>query len=303
MRAVMSARPATGAPVRLVSVVLPAKNGAATIGEQLEALADQGFTDDWEVIVVDNGSQDGTVQVAERFAGRIPCLRVVTAAERAGVCYARNAGARAARGDVLLFVDQDDRVAPGWLAAMACATREHGAAGGNTVGFLMSSDGPDVPITPGYVDHPRHSFDFLPSITGGNSGMTADLFWELGGWNEDYDPEGAEDVDLYWRAHLAGHPPAFVPGALLMYRSRASLRALLRQSYRDGTTHPHLYRDFRAAGMPPSSVAGAARAWLRLVWRLPRALRTDEGRRAWVTDLGQQAGRIVGSVRFRTLYL
>ncbi|HEU6446740.1 MAG TPA: oligosaccharide flippase family protein, partial [Gaiellaceae bacterium] len=82
--------PAGEEPVEL-SVVIPARNAAGTIGDQLESLARPRFHRPWEVVVVDNGSTDGTADVARSYAGRVR-LRVVNASDRPGIAYARNRG-------------------------------------------------------------------------------------------------------------------------------------------------------------------------------------------------------------------
>ena len=69
---------------RSVSVVVPAYNAAATLAEQLEALAAQQYEGDWEVVVVDNGSTDGTADLARRYAGRFPAFSSSTAGRGAG---------------------------------------------------------------------------------------------------------------------------------------------------------------------------------------------------------------------------
>ncbi|MET8542306.1 glycosyltransferase family A protein [Kitasatospora sp. NPDC004799] len=78
----------------------------------------------WEV-VVDNRSSDDTVATALRWADRLPDLRVVAAPTRAGINHARNAGATAARGDVLVFCDADDTLAYAPDAVMRYHQREH----------------------------------------------------------------------------------------------------------------------------------------------------------------------------------
>ncbi|MBA2624808.1 MAG: glycosyltransferase family 2 protein, partial [Acidimicrobiia bacterium] len=111
-------------PIRF-SVVIPSLDAAHVIGQQLDALAGQTFDGDWEVVVVDNGSKDGTASLAESWTDRLPALRVVDASERQAHTYARNAGARAATGDWLLYCDADDIVAPGWVAAFASHAERH----------------------------------------------------------------------------------------------------------------------------------------------------------------------------------
>src|SRR5262245_10940945 len=98
---------------------------AATIGAQLEALANQSWSEPWEIIVSDNGSRDDSVRVVERYAARIPHLRLVDSSDRRGAAHARNVGARAAAAPALAFCDADDEVGAGWVAAMGTALATH----------------------------------------------------------------------------------------------------------------------------------------------------------------------------------
>ncbi len=106
-----------------VSVVIPARDAEATIGEQLAALAEQRYNGDWEVVVADNGSTDATAATVERWRQRLPALRVLPVGAAKGINTARNAGALAARGEHLLYCDADDVVRPGWIAGLARAPR------------------------------------------------------------------------------------------------------------------------------------------------------------------------------------
>ncbi|MBR0841976.1 glycosyltransferase [Bradyrhizobium liaoningense] len=108
--------PASSSPS--VSVVIPAKNVAAYIGETLASALAQGEVT--EVIVVDDGSTDGTVAIVRAI--RDPRLRLMTN-DSAGVSAARNLGARHASGDWLLFLDADDRLRSGAVAALLAAAR------------------------------------------------------------------------------------------------------------------------------------------------------------------------------------
>lgn len=99
------------------SVVVPAFNESALIGGCLESLAGQDFTGVYEVIVVDNNSTDETGQIARRHGA------VVVSEARAGVCWARQAGTLAARGEIVVSTDADTTFDPGWLARIDATFR------------------------------------------------------------------------------------------------------------------------------------------------------------------------------------
>src|ERR1700704_4755874 len=98
-----------------VSVIVPAYNESRYIEEQLEALKAQEYNGRWEIIVVNNRSTDNTVQIVERYKNRIANLQLIDAAEKQGRSYARNVGAKYAKGDALLFCDAHTVVERDWL--------------------------------------------------------------------------------------------------------------------------------------------------------------------------------------------
>jgi glycosyltransferase involved in cell wall biosynthesis len=91
----------------LVSVIIPTYNCAAFIGEAIQSVIHQTM-DDYEIIVIDDGSTDQTASLLAQFAGRIRCLRQ----DNQGVAAARNHGIRSARGRIIGFLDADDRWKP-----------------------------------------------------------------------------------------------------------------------------------------------------------------------------------------------
>ena len=95
-----------------ISVIMPVYNAARTLQESLESIRAQRFRD-FELIFVEDGSTDGSVELLEAFAATadFPC-HIVAQAENGGVAAARNRGLAAACGDYLAFVDADDRIAP-----------------------------------------------------------------------------------------------------------------------------------------------------------------------------------------------
>src|SRR5215472_1245425 len=96
-----------------VSVIIPVYNGARTIARAIDSARDQRFEGQYEVIVVDDGSTDGTARILERYGTQV---RILTQ-ENHGPAAARNAGASLAHGEYLAFLDADDAFMPYKLAA------------------------------------------------------------------------------------------------------------------------------------------------------------------------------------------
>src|SRR5689334_1052511 len=145
---------------RLISVIIPAYNAAITLGEQLAALKEQVYAGPWEVLVVNNRSTDGTVAVVTRYQVSMPHLRLVQAFDKQGRSYACNVGARAARGDALIFCDADDVAAPGWLAGLARAIETHEVVAGPVEVDRLNPRAPWRPTPCGGGKQP--ALNFLP---------------------------------------------------------------------------------------------------------------------------------------------
>jgi glycosyltransferase involved in cell wall biosynthesis len=108
----------------LVSVVIPARNAEAFVADAIESVLDQQDVST-ELIVIDDGSTDGTPDVLRRFAGRIS----VANSNGRGVSAARNLGMALARGELLVFLDADDLLPPDYLARFAQAAASFPVAG------------------------------------------------------------------------------------------------------------------------------------------------------------------------------
>jgi glycosyltransferase involved in cell wall biosynthesis len=283
-----------------LSVVIPCRNAAATLGEQLAALAGQEYGGAWEVVVADNGSTDGSRAVAESWRGRLPALTILDAGGGGGPGRARNRGAAAARGEVLLFCDADDRVAPGWLRAMDEALREH-----HFVASRYDARALNPPWTAALGGAPQQDGlnpytypPFLPHAGGGGLGVRRRVHEAAGGFDETL--PALEDTDYCWRIQLAGTPLRFVPGAVVQIRLRPTLGGMFRQSYRFGVYNVLIYRRYRGRGMPRLSPLAGLAKWARLLLTAPLLL-TRAGRAHWLYQLGWRLGRLAGCARFRVL--
>jgi GT2 family glycosyltransferase len=130
--------PIGGSPAVLASVIVVCWNAAATIGECLEHLLAQDYAN-YEVIVVDDGSEDETAQIAEGLADGVK-LTVLRSPANRGCPHARNLGMRHAKGEIVAFVDADGFAAPSWLREVVGAFADDPLIGGvaSTV-FLAAS--------------------------------------------------------------------------------------------------------------------------------------------------------------------
>jgi glycosyltransferase involved in cell wall biosynthesis len=286
----------------MASVVIPARNAASTIDDQLAALVGQDHTGPWEVIVADNASTDDTARKAEQWSGQLP-LRVVDATGRHGYSYPRNVGVAAARGDVIMFCDADDIVVPGWLRSMVEGLEHADIVAGpldritlnqpKQYAWMAAEDLHQVALPEAY--------GHLPFVPGGNMGIRRAVFDALGGF--DVRLRGGEDIDLSWRALRLGYKLGFARGAVIHYRLRdKAVRVALRRF--DGGRHePGLYRWHRHDGMGRDPARTIVRLYASLALELPFALRSSTTRWSWAHRAGGRAGRLVGSIRHRTLFL
>jgi glycosyltransferase involved in cell wall biosynthesis len=285
--------PGDGPHPRRVSVIVPAFDCRDTVGEQLAALGRQDYRRPWEVLLVDNGSTDGTRGVLARWASGRPHVRLLDALERRGAGYARNVGCRAATGDVLLFCDADDVIDDRWVTEMAAAARRAALFTGvdETVGWPRAEP-PAIESRPRLAARTAHG-SFLPFARGGNVGVQADVLESVGGWDEDL--LRGQDVELTWRVQLAGHPLHVVPSAHVRYR-RPDGRGLLRHQFEFGRQAPGLLRRFHAYGAPAPRLRDLATSLVAIAFRAPYLLLSAPRRRAWLLNASGVAGRMVGTL-------
>lgn len=285
-----------------VSVVIPVRNGDATIAEQLDALSRQDFPGSWEVVVADNGSTDRTRAVVEGFFGRVPGLRVVEANDGAGINIARNAGVRAARGRFVLLCDADDVVAPGWVAALARALETDELAGGPVDERSLNAPG----VAEFNERKERNGSPvcgrFLPYATGCNLGFRREA-WDLIGGFDDAWRRGATEIEFCWRAQLAGLRLGWAPDAVVRYRHAPSIKSEFRRRYVAARALPRLFSQFARHGMPRRALKPAVLAWFWIVYRSPWAAVSSRWRMKWLQVAAWRAGLLAGSVRYRVLYI
>jgi glycosyltransferase involved in cell wall biosynthesis len=261
----------------------------------LEALACQQTSFPWEVVLVDNCSTDRSVQIAERYTGRMR-LRVVATPAPGNRAYSRNVGTEAAAADKLVFVDADDEVGPGFLEAVFAALCEH---------EFVASRRDDDALNPAWsraahsVSESSHGA-IAPFAFGTGLAVRRQVLESVGGWPSEYD--SCEDMALSFRIQRSGVALASEPDALMHYRFRASLRSLFNQTRVWGYYVALMHRDFGDEFVPRRPLSLALSEWLGLVRDLVTARsRAQLGR--FAVRLGYSVGRLQASLRHRVFYL
>ena len=214
----------------LASIVIPARDAEGLIGRCLAALERQSVPRArYEVIVVDDGSADGTAEVARSFPG----VRVLHQTGR-GPAAARTRGARAGRGEIVVFTDADCEPTRGWLAALLAPFEDPTVVG--TKGTYLTRQ---RALTARFTqleyedkyDRMRRfeSIDFIDTYA---AAFRRTAFLEAGGYDESFPVPSAEDVDLSYRLAAAGHRMLFAPAAAVYHRHPERPGVYLRRKYR-----------------------------------------------------------------------
>lgn len=290
-----------------LSVIIPCLNGALTIGALLEALRNQWWSKPWEIILADNGSTDETLDIVERYKNCMPNLRIVDASDRKGAAHARNVGAATSLGDALAFIDSDDEVAEGWVAAIGEALSRHDLVGSrfdveklNVHWILKTRENPQACGIQTFADPP-----YLPHVGGSGIGVKRALHEAIGGFDETW--QFLEDTDYCWRLQLKGATIYFVHEAVVYCRFRNTLLGMYQQARNYAEFNVLLYKRYRPLGMPRISwrynVSGII-SFIRIFSMVPlQILRGKEGIGRFLLQIGWRMGKLKGSVKYRILVL
>jgi GT2 family glycosyltransferase len=235
------------------SVVVPTRNRASFLPDCLRSLTAQRSAATFEIVVVDNGSNDGTADLVRAWSRRDGRVRLVEQPE-IGLSRAKNAGIRSATGELLLFTDDDVVVSDVWLAAYVDFFSR-------PLGQPALAGGPVLPLPedlsswPPWVD--EDAFADLPNLYyGGAERLLRDMEWiwganmatrrsvfdELGGFDETIGRSGDhvgtyEDVEFVDRVRAARGEVWYFPRAAVYHRVRRSAaqpRALLLTAFTRG---------------------------------------------------------------------
>jgi len=207
-----------------VSAIVCSRNGAGTLRNCLEGLAELEYPD-YEVIVVDDGSTDETAEIGRAFGVRVVEI------EHSGLSAARNAGLQAATGELVAYLDDDCRPDPQWLTYLAAtfvATPHVGVGGPNVPPEDATPMARSVASAPGGPIHVLISDREAEHIPGCNMAFRRDALLEIGGFDPQFWVAG-DDVDVCWRLQERGWTLGFSPAAMVWHQRRDSMRSYYRQ--------------------------------------------------------------------------
>ncbi len=226
----------TGSPT--VSVVVVNWNRRELLRSCLQSLSSQQFKGSFEVILVDNGSADGSAEMAEAEFGHSTFrLRIIRNRENRGFCAANNQGFRASDSDLVALLNNDAEAEDLWLASLVRAFEPGGNVGMaaskilvyedpgriDKAGHLIYPDGQNRGRGTGERDHGQ--FDHVEEVLwpdGCAAMYRRAMLGEIGGFDEDFFAYG-DDAELGLRARIAGWTCLYMPDAVVRHRRGETL--------------------------------------------------------------------------------
>jgi GT2 family glycosyltransferase len=205
------------------SIILVSYNGVDYLRSCIDSIHQEITLED-EIIVVDNASNDGSADLVEQ---RWPEVRLFRNIENAGFAGACNQGADYAKGDTLVFLNQDTRVQPGWLRGLLAALEHDPTVGLVTSKLLLMSHPGQIQMCGQDIHFTGFSFgrgllsasdgygrlEKVGAVSGASFAIRRNLWEQLGG----FDPclfMYYEETDLCWRAKLAGFSSLYCPDSV-----------------------------------------------------------------------------------------
>lgn len=228
------------------SIIVPVYNRPAEVDELLESLTHQEETD-FEVIVVEDGSQITCQEVCDRYAGKLD-LHYYNK-ENSGPGQSRNYGAERAKGEYLIILDSDVVLPPGYMKAVSLELEREkaDAFGGPDRSHVSFTD------TQKAISYTMTSFFTTGGIRGGkkkldkfyprsfNMGIRSDVYQKLGGFSK---MRFGEDIDFSIRIFKAGYKCRLFPDAWVWHKRRTDFHKFWRQVYNSGIARINLYKKY-----------------------------------------------------------
>ncbi|WP_229743948.1 glycosyltransferase [Aliidongia dinghuensis] len=220
-----------------VSVVVCAYNADRTMDQCLASLEHLNYPD-YEVIVVNDGSTDRTLEISQRY----DYCKIISQPNK-GLSVARNVGAEMATGEIVAYTDSDCVADKDWLTYLVAKMQHKGLAAVGGPNFPPPEDDlvpAAVAVSPGGPTHVLVSDEVAEHIAGCNMAFRRDVLLQLGGFDPVYRAAG-DDVDICWRFQNAGYTIGFAPAAVVWHFRRNTVEAYLNQQKGYGKAEALVY--------------------------------------------------------------
>lgn len=231
-----------------VSVVVPFLNARKTIIGCVESLLAQSYEGSIEIILVDNNSNDGSLEEVESYLNKksIKSVKLIPRFSKRGVAAARNAGIREAKGEILAFTDADCIAHKDWIKNLIQGYIDelNGAVAGGIQGYNPQNLFEKFSSVFTLKSLPKPGiFTRFPILHGGFAHANFSVRrWAIKkvGFLDESVQFGWEDYGFCARVYKNGYKINYVPGALIYHRHRSTLKGLVRQAFGFGRAHPML---------------------------------------------------------------
>jgi GT2 family glycosyltransferase len=240
-----------------VSIITVNLNGRDYLSTLFNSIKELDYPKDkMELIVVDNGSSDGSV---EFISGTWPDIKIIRNSYNTGFAVANNQGAKAATGDYVAFLNNDTKVDVDWLTELVrpvCGNKETVCSGSK----VLSIDGKNLDFVGGMINFEGKGFQVdygvakekdihnecrhLPFVNGGAMLVDKKVFLEVGGFDEDFFAY-YEDVDFGWRLWVLGYKVIFAPKSIVYHVHHGTSRIFSEDKLRFLKERNALYAVFK----------------------------------------------------------
>lgn len=223
-----------------ISVIIPAYNSAKTIVKTIEAIKEQiGLSEQPEIIVVDDGSKDETLEILNKFKNI-----TVIAQNNSGPATARNAGAKMAKGDILVFTDSDTVPHNNWLKELTSPFENREIKASTGTYSIANPKSRLAQLIQSEIEFKHSKYGEFVLFGGSyNLAIRKSLFNEIGGFNEEYKSASGEDNDICYKTLNKGYKIKFVKEAIVGHYHPENIVKYLKTQMKHGYWRAKLYFD------------------------------------------------------------
>ncbi|MBC7321440.1 glycosyltransferase family 2 protein [bacterium] len=224
-----------------VSVIIPTRNRERIVSKCIELILNQDYSQ-YEIIVIDDGSEDNTREVLKKFFN-YRNFRFIPLSERKGPAFCRNLGVKESEGELIIFIDSDIFVLPNFISSHVKVHKNH-PGGIVAVGPVIAISEIDAGLSS------RGSIlDFSNAyFASGNASIPREIFIKVGGFDEVFNVYGWEDIDFGLKLKSFGISSVKVPDAVGYHYqplpNENNLKALIEKEKERAKSAVYLYRKY-----------------------------------------------------------